>query len=143
MDSHKDRDVRRALSPVKAAMSDLDAACVGIVHWNKSQGSNPLDRIGGSRAWSAASRFHLGVGNDCEEPQQRILISSKANLSVGGTPALTFAVVEEWVELPDGEGMASVPKIVWTGKRAGVRPEELFRTVDDDDGASEPDRARS
>jgi hypothetical protein len=144
MDSHKDRDVRSALAPVVAAMDELGATCVGIVHWNKSQGSNPLDRIGGARGWSAASRFHLGVANDPQDPTQtqRILISSKANLAPGGSPALTFTIVEEWVELGDGEGVTSVGKIVWTGERTGIRPEDLFAPAASDVDTSELDRAR-
>lgn len=59
IDSHRDHQVRRALSPVARLAHETGAAVVGIDHLNKSPGGNVLSRLGGSVAFGAAARSVL------------------------------------------------------------------------------------
>jgi hypothetical protein len=59
LDSHKDADVRRALEPLSRLGHDLQVTLVGLIHVNKSTGSDLLTRLMASRAFAAVARAVL------------------------------------------------------------------------------------
>jgi hypothetical protein len=81
VNAHRDGDCRRALQPLADVASETGAAVVVIRHLNKTTGGNPLYRGGGSIGIIGAARSGLLVGRDPENPDRRILASTKANLA--------------------------------------------------------------
>ena len=80
VDSHRDQDVRRALSPVAAIADRTRAAVLLILHLNKNSGSDPLFRVGGSVGLAAAARSVLLLGPDSDDDTLRVLVPLKTNL---------------------------------------------------------------
>ena len=85
-DSHKDADVRRALAPLSRLAADQDLALIGVGHFNKAQGSDPLARALGSTGFTAAPRSVMvfGPDPDCQEPEssgRRLLAHAKSNVA--------------------------------------------------------------
>jgi hypothetical protein len=80
-DTHKDQDCRRALYPLAVMAQELGAAIVVIRHLNKAAGGNPLYRGGGSIGIIGAARSGLLVARDPDNPDRRVLASTKCNLA--------------------------------------------------------------
>lgn len=80
LDTHKDSDVRQALTPLAALADRTGAAVIGIRHLNKGTGS-ALYRGAGSIAFSGVARSVLLVAKDPDDPDARILAQTKTNLS--------------------------------------------------------------
>jgi hypothetical protein len=81
VNSHKDKDCRRALWPLASLAEETGAAVVTVRHLNKATGSNPLYRGGGSIAIIGAARSGLLVAKDPDNEDRRILASTKCNLA--------------------------------------------------------------
>lgn len=94
VDSYRDQDVRRALTPLTELAGERGVAVVAIRHLTKSGGSNPLYRGGGSIGLIGAARAGLLVAEDPDAPDtRRILAPTKANLSERA-PSLALRPVE-------------------------------------------------
>ena len=135
-DSHKDQHVRRALAPLAQAMDELQAAAIGIMHWNKAPTTTALDRVLGSRAFTAAARAVLGVGIDPGDPDARVVVLVKSNLGPMAAPALAFKVEGRWVPDPDGGLPLDTSGVAWLGERPNVRSSDLFKVADETERAS-------
>jgi hypothetical protein len=131
MDAHRERDVRRAIGPLAFAMEAIDGSALGLMHWSKGPSVNAMDRVLGSRAFTAAARAILGVGEDPDNPGQRMLVLAKSNLGRLDVPALTFGITERLIDDPDGGLPISTSGVEWTGEREGVRSSDLFRIAED------------
>jgi AAA domain len=79
--AHKDQDCRRALHPLAVVAQETGAAVVVVRHLNKAAGGNPLYRGGGSIGIIGAARSGLLVARDPDNPDRRILASTKCNLA--------------------------------------------------------------
>jgi hypothetical protein len=79
--SHRDQDVRRALHPLTAMAQETGAAVVVVRHLNKATGGNPVYRGGGSIGIIGAARSGLLVAADPDNPDRRVLASTKCNLA--------------------------------------------------------------
>jgi hypothetical protein len=79
--THKDQDVRRALHPLSVLAQQTGAAVVVVRHLNKLVGGNPLYRGGGSIGIIGAARAGLLVARDPDNPDRRVLASTKCNLA--------------------------------------------------------------
>jgi len=55
LDSHKDGEVRIALEPLTAMFSETGCTGLGLIHVNKSGGSDPLSMLMASRAFPAVA----------------------------------------------------------------------------------------
>ncbi len=82
LNSNRDQDVRRALTPLKRMAERTGAAVVLVRHLNKTPGGNPLYRGGGSIGIIGAARSGLVVGRDPGEEELRVLAGQKNNLSL-------------------------------------------------------------
>lgn len=67
LDTHKDSDVRKALEPLSRMAADLQLTVIGLIHQNKSTGSDILTRLMGSRAFSAVARAVLLCAREAEQ----------------------------------------------------------------------------
>jgi len=106
--THNDHEVRSALTPLVQLAARVNVAVVGVRHLNKQTGGSAKYRGGGSIAFIGLARSGLMVGIDPEDPDKRILASSKGNLSRKPS-SLRFRIVEnadkqpfiEWLGLCD------------------------------------------
>jgi hypothetical protein len=103
IDSWKDQSIRHALAPLAALAEERALAVLVVAHLNKGQGTDPLQRLGGSIGLPAAARSVLLLGCDPEDPQgergnRRVLAHVKSNFGRRGV-SLAFQIVES--EVPD------------------------------------------
>ena len=82
MNSNRDQDVRRALTPLKRMAERTGAAVVLVRHLNKTPGGNPLYRGGGSIGIIGAARSGMVVGKHPDDEELRVLAGQKNNLSL-------------------------------------------------------------
>jgi integrase len=73
LDTHKDAQVRTPLHPLVALADETGMSIIGIIHVNKSQGTDPLNTLMGSRAFSAVSRFVLFAIEDPQDESKTLL----------------------------------------------------------------------
>jgi len=106
VNSYRDQDVRRALTPLAKMAERTSAAVVLVRHLNKSTGGQALYRGGGSIGIIGAVRSGLLVAKDPEDAQRRVLASTKSNL---GQPPTAWAYRLEGTE-------NGAPRVVWLGE---------------------------
>jgi bifunctional DNA primase/polymerase-like protein/AAA domain-containing protein/primase-like protein len=86
VNSWKDDDVRQLLGPVAQLADRTKSAIVGIMHLNKRQTANVLQRVTGAMAFTAVARSVVLVGphpEDDEQPrdaQRKVFAPDKNNL---------------------------------------------------------------
>lgn len=105
VDSYRDQDVRRALVPLAQLAAEADLAVIGVLHLRKGATGEPLDRISGSVAFTAAARSVLVFGQDpgaTDDSPDRILAHAKSNLGPLA-PSLSYCVEPVAVEPDDSE----------------------------------------
>lgn len=109
VNSFRDQDVRRALAPLTALAERTGVAVVIVRHLNKAPGGSPLYRGGGSIGIIGAARCGLLLAADPDDPERRILASTKSNLAL--PPAsLTFRLAP----VPGTD----VARVEWLGESA-------------------------
>ena len=80
MDSHHDREVRMALSPLITFIEEEKISVIGIMHMNKNQMSgDPIHRIMGSAAWGQLPRVVWVIAKDRQDPDLRHFLIAKNN----------------------------------------------------------------
>jgi hypothetical protein len=136
LDTHRDASVRKALAPLAAIMDRLEASALGIMHWSKAPTSVVLDRVNGSRGFTAAARAVLAVGEDPEDQSRRVLVLAKSNLGRLDVPALRYKVEGRTISASDGVEITT-SGIVWLGEAPGVTSRDLFSTPANDDERTE------
>ena len=117
IDSHKDQETRQALEPLSKIAHDTHCVVLGIIHVNKSQSSDPLTMLMGSRAFAAVARQVLFVLADTEHPPKgRMLGQVKNNLGESDElPARLFHIDKVYVGKTD-EGDVYTGKLIWDGE---------------------------
>ncbi len=123
----KDQDVRRVLAPLAHLAEAADAAVIGVMHLNKNQTSDVLNKVGGSVGFGAAARSVLFFAPDPEDPDpesyKRILAHAKCNVGPLA-PALRFRV--EGREVQGHVGVTiKTSAIAWCGEARGVAAADL------------------
>ena len=105
VDSHRDQDVRRVLSPLSKIAERTGAAVVLVRHLNKGggNGTSATYRGGGSIGIIGAARSGLLVARDPEDPDRRVLAPVKSNNAAPAaalgfrTIATDLGVAIEWL----------------------------------------------
>ena len=113
------------MAPVATAMDELGAACLGIMHWSKSPTTVTLDRVNGSRAFTAAARSVIGLGPDPEDLDRRLLLVVKSNLGATNVPAVRFEIEGRSIVAADGSTIAT-SGVVWLGEAPGLTADDVF-----------------
>ena len=80
-DSHRDQDVRRALTPLVELAQRTNCAVLAVMHQNKRQGVAAMYRAGGSIGFVGLARTAMMLGRDRDDPEQRVLAQVKNNLT--------------------------------------------------------------
>lgn len=93
VNSHRDQDVRRALSPLARMAERTGAAIVVVRHLNKSAGGAAIYRGGGSIGIVGAARSGLLIAKHPEDDGRRVMASIKSNLAAPA-PSLVFGLSE-------------------------------------------------
>ncbi len=118
VDSHKNSEVRAALSPLSDMAEKLNVAVIAVTHLNKGGGSAMYRSIG-SIAFTAAARSAWVVTKDRDDPDRRLVLQVKNNLA------------------RDREGMAyrietaenGAPVVMWESDPVNVDIEEALSTA--------------
>jgi hypothetical protein len=85
VDSHRDASLRSALAPLHRIAEETLAAVVAVWHLNKSNGTDPMMRLGGSIGGPGAARSALLLDRDPDDPDgdrgaRRVLAHFKSNI---------------------------------------------------------------
>lgn len=114
-DSHKDQDIRRALTPLARLAEDTGCAIVIVRHLRKS-GGPALYRGGGSIGIMGSARVALFLARDPADADARILASSKCNIAKDTIPALRWRLVDT---------ESGVARAQWEGAADGITADML------------------
>jgi len=115
VDTNNDREMRTVLEPLARLADDTGCMVVGLGHFNKSAGTDPLNLIMGSRAFAAVVRAVLAAALDPEATDGGCVVSQiKNNLGRLDQPHLTYVIGPAIVQTPEGD--AEVGKLRFTGE---------------------------
>lgn len=118
-DTHKQSEVRAVLSALGQMASTRRVAVLAVMHLNKGNGVDPLYRVSGSLAFVAAARAVYLIVRDPRDPEQRLMLHLKNNLS---RDERGFRYV---VKTADNEA----PYIEWATERVTETAREILATV--------------
>jgi hypothetical protein len=108
LDTNRDANVRRALSPLTRLAEETGCAILGLRHLRKSPSDNPLYRGGGSIAFTGAARAVYLMAADPDEPGGSRRVFAPIKMNVARLPAsLAFRLVVE--------GAGGFPRLLWEG----------------------------
>lgn len=119
IDDYRGREVRSALEPLIAVADRTRALLLGLAHFNKATGSDPLLLVQGSAAFGQLVRAAVAFIRDEDEeagPEKFILSTIKNNLGRENLPSLGYVI--EPVPIPTEEGDANVSRLTFTGASA-------------------------
>jgi hypothetical protein len=96
VNSWSDQSLRGALAPLASLAQEQGTAVLLIAHLNKGHDADPLRRLGGSIALSAAARSLLLLARDPDDPEdtsgsRRVLAQAKSNLGLL-EPSLAYRI---------------------------------------------------
>lgn len=95
--------VRRYLEPVSRLAQDLNIAVVGVAHFRKSAGADPLHMISGSAEFGQVVRSAIGFARDRDADDDSCVMSLiKTNIAPQGLPSIRYRVEPALVDTPDG-----------------------------------------
>ncbi len=111
-----DAEVHDILLPLEELAERTGVAVLAVSHFSKRDSGPLVQRASGSMAFMAAARSVWAVGADHNEPERRLLVPVKSNVSACGT-GLACRVVES------GEN-GSAPRLVWERGPVRISPSE-------------------
>lgn len=115
VDTHNDRDLRTVLEPLGRLADQTGAMIIGLAHFNKSAGSDPLNLVTGSRAFTAVVRSVIAIARDDKSEDRHCVVSQeKNNLGKLDLPSLTYVI--EQVTIKTADGNAATARIRFTGE---------------------------
>lgn len=127
LDTHKDADVRVALEPLVALANRAGVSLLGLIHLNKSSGTDPLTMLMGSRAFAATARAVLFVMRDPDDEDRVLVGQPKNNLGRIDLPTLAFRI--KGVKVMDtDEGEVWTGQVTWDGESDRSIQEALDET---------------
>jgi hypothetical protein len=127
LDTHKDSEVRIALEPLVAVANRTGASMLGLIHLNKSGGTDPLTLLMGSRAFAAVARAVLFAMKDADDESKRFLGQPKNNLGRTDLPTLGYSI--EGVHVADtDEGPVHTGRVLW-GEETNQSIKELLEAT--------------
>jgi hypothetical protein len=111
------------------------------MHWSKAPTTEALDRVNGSRGFTAAARSVLAVGDDPDGDGCHVLVVAKSNLGRLNVPALRYRIEGCSIAGADGEAIAT-SRLIWLGEAPGVTPRDLFAVPATEEERSEREMVR-
>ena len=113
LDTHKEREVRKALDPLAQMAARTDAIILGIAHFSKSSTTDAASLITGSGGFKNVARFIFGFAAD-EEEQKLVLTQVKNSLGRSDLPSLEYRIISATV--PTTKGDADVGRFIVDGE---------------------------
>jgi RecA-family ATPase len=115
----QDQSVRLALAPVAQLAEESGAAVLVVSHLNKGQGTDPLQRLGGSIGLAAAARSVLLLARDPDDPEgergsRRVLAQVKSNYGAKAD-SLLYAIESERITRQQAGIELEAPRVVELG----------------------------
>jgi hypothetical protein len=109
INDYRAAEVREALEPLIAAADRHGFAIVGLAHFTKAGGSDPVSRIAGSGAFGQLIRSLVAFAEKEDDNGNRELVLSleKNNLGRLGLPSFTYAIQPFIVETEEGPSYVS------------------------------------
>jgi hypothetical protein len=101
IDTHRDAEIRRVLTPLGEVAARRRIAVIGVMHLRKSEASALL-RVSGSVGFVAAARVVWGIGENPDVPGSHVMVAVKNNLAAIGD-GLAYSI----------EAVGDVPRIAW------------------------------
>lgn len=158
LDTHVDAEVRQALEPLVAMADATGCALLGIIHVNKGASTSLLDKVMGSKAFTAVARAVLFVIRDPEDvtpdeddvdavltPPKRLFGIAKSNVGRDDIPAERFHIEQVTVGVDPVSGKRlETGAVVVDGNAAGSIRAAAARVAAADSGqrqGSQADRA--
>jgi putative DNA primase/helicase len=129
IDSYKNAEVRAVLAPLGELAQECNVAIASITHFTKGTGrasTKAIDRIIGSVAFIAAPRIGFTVIADSEDPDRRLFLHVKNNIS-RPPQGLAFRV-EQHIVGSDEKGDFVASCIAWEGEPVQKTADEALRT---------------
>lgn len=133
-------NIRPQLEKLKALAHQTNTAILGIGHFRKStNGSEPLDSIGGAGAYGQVIRQALGCARDEDEGTCTLSVI-KTNGQSLDVASLAYRIEEAMVPSDDG-GTASVGRVTWLGESETTVRDLLQRSPQGDTDRSDREEA--
>jgi hypothetical protein len=135
MDSYRTSDVRGVLSPLVALAEKHQCAIIGVMHFNKKEGtSSAMLRLSDSLAFVAAPRHAYVAIEQPDNPGTRLFAKAKNNLAPDDSQTLAYSIVEKFVGYDERSGKPIMqPHVVWQGEVEISADEALQATRGKDD----------
>lgn len=127
LDTHKDRDVHRALDPLVKLTAEHGVSILALIHVNKSGSSDALNSVMASRAFTAVARSVLyAVVDSGDDNEDRYLLGhAKSNLGPA-QPMLAYRITSTAIELDDEERtLIPTSRVSWEGEDQRTLTEAL------------------
>src|SRR5262249_4359916 len=143
MDSYRTTDVRAVLGPVVEFAADVNAAVVGIMHFNKKTDvNNALLRISDSLAFGATARHVYAVVDDAEN-DRKLFVKAKNNLAAAGNKSLAYHFGGREVGTDPKTGQTIfAPHILWEKDHVDVTASEAMQANANKSSPSARDEAK-
>jgi AAA domain len=130
INDYRAREVRLALEPVVAVADRTRCLFLGLAHFNKATGSDPLMLVSGSGAFGQLIRAGVGFARDEEADEDSLVLSQiKNNLGREDLPSLKYEIQPASVETP--EGTSYVSRFRFTGEESERSVRDLLRGAGD------------
>lgn len=130
IDTHRERDVRKALDPLSRLADRTGAVVLGIAHFNKGAGTDASSLITGSGAFKNVPRAILGFACDLDNGT-RVMTQTKNSLGILDLPSLAYRIDSTKIETE--EGHANVGRFVFDGEADRTVAQVLNDRGDDDE----------
>jgi 5S rRNA maturation endonuclease (ribonuclease M5) len=142
INDYRAREVRTALEPVGAVADRTRCLFLGLAHFTKATGNDPLMLVSGSGAFGQLIRAGVGFARDEEADGEALVLSQiKNNLGREDLPSLKYEIQPASIETP--EGTSYVSKFRFTGEESERSVRDLLRgsNGEDPDAKTERDEA--
>jgi len=109
INDYRAAEVRSALEPLVAAADRYNFTILGLAHFTKAGGSDPVSRIAGSGAFGQLIRCLIAFAReDTDDGDERFVMSlEKNNLGRLGLPSHQYAIQPATVETEEGPSYVS------------------------------------
>jgi hypothetical protein len=130
-DSHNNAEVRSLVAPLTALATRRKVAIIAVSHLNKGVGGNAIYRAIGSIAFIASARAGYLVVKDKNNPERRLVLPSKNNLSKDNE-GLAYKVVT---------AQNNAPVVAWEATTISVTVDEALQPSEPSSDPTETDEA--
>lgn len=109
INDYRAAEVRSALEPLVAAADRYGFTILGLAHFTKAGGADPLSRIAGSGAFGQLIRSLIAFAKqEAEDGTEEFVMSlEKNNLGRLGLPSYTYTIQPVTVDTPEGPSYVS------------------------------------